>query len=479
MWSFPDIPLANAELVHIAGELEANAAFFDPAVPLLMARAPGRLDFMGGFADYSGGLVLEMPIARATCAILQPDDTPFIRIRSAALDDGGHPAEVTVSLEELQRSGEPLTYESARTRFAANEHEHWAAYVLGTLLVLMRERAVTLTHGLRILLLSDVPIGKGVSSSAAVEVAVMRVLCAHLDIGLNGRDLALLCQMAENLVVGAPCGVMDQMTAAYGERGKLVALLCQPAEIQDSVPIPGSVQLFAIDSGIRHAITGADYTSVRIGTYMGYRLIASLAGLPVEHADDGRAYVHDPRWHGYLVNISPSEYQAYFRAHLPETLPGREFLAHYHGATDQVTRVDPSCIYPIRHPVEHPIYEQHRVLLVRQLLRDPNPTDDALRLIGEMMYQAHESYNACNIGSGGTDLLVALARKAGPARGIYGAKITGGGSGGFVAILAHADAGPVVHEIARTYHAKSGKGGDILSGDSDGALAFGVIQLNA
>lgn len=477
MWPLPDPFRASPEAIRLADELEANAAFFDPAVALLMSRAPGRLDIMGGFADYSGGLVLEMPIARATFALLQADDAPCVRIRSAAINDAGHPAEVALSLDELQPDGKPLTYENARTRFAAHEHEHWAAYVIGTLLVLLRERGITLDHGLRILVLSDVPIGKGVSSSAALEVAAMRVLCAHFGIGVNGRDLALLCQMAENLVVGAPCGVMDQMTATFGERGKLVALLCQPAEVQGNVPIPDNVGLWAVDSGIRHAISGADYSSVRIGTYMGYRMIAEIAGLDVEHAQDGRIHVQDPHWHGYLVNISPSEYEAQFRAHLPDTLSGREFLARYHGTTDHVTRVDPSRIYAVRRPVEHPIYEQHRVQLVRALLRNTPPCQEALCLIGEMMYQAHESYNACNIGSDATDRLVALAREAGPAQGIYGAKITGGGSGGFVAMLARADAGSAVDEIARRYRSESGKGGDVLQGTSDGALAFGVIQI--
>ena len=86
--------------------------------------------------------------------------------------------------------------------------------------------------------------------------------------------MALLCQQVENLVVGAPCGVMDQMAAISGEAGRLMALLCQPAEFEGTVPIPASLAVWGIDSGIRHAVTGADYGSVRVGAFMGYRVLA-------------------------------------------------------------------------------------------------------------------------------------------------------------------------------------------------------------
>ena len=77
--------------------------------------------------------------------------------------------------------------------------------------------------------------------------------------------------------------------------------------------------------------------------------------------------------------------------------------------------------------------------------------------MGELMYGSHASYSACGLGSDGTDLLVELVRQAGPAAGLFGAKITGGGSGGTVAILGRADAGPAVAEIARRYHEQTGR----------------------
>ena len=82
------------------------------------------------------------------------------------------------------------------------------------------------------------PEGKGVSSSAAIEVATMRAVAALLDLELAGDELARLCQMAENTIVGAACGIMDQMTSALGRENELLALRCQPATVEGFVPIP-------------------------------------------------------------------------------------------------------------------------------------------------------------------------------------------------------------------------------------------------
>ena len=129
---------------------------------------------------------------------------------------------------------------------------------------------------------SQIPIGKGVSSSAALEVAAMQAVCAAFEIRVEPRQLALLCQKVENTIVGAACGVMDQITANCGVENSLIALLCQPAEIQGTVPIPETMEFWGIDSGVRHAVAGSDYTSVRIGAFMGYRIIADLAGFQME-----------------------------------------------------------------------------------------------------------------------------------------------------------------------------------------------------
>ena len=93
------------------------------------------------------------------------------------------------------------------------------------------------------------------------------------------------------------------------------------------------------------------------------------------------------------------------------------------------------------------------------------------------MYGSHASYSACGLGSDGTDLLVELVREAGPAAGLFGAKITGGGSGGTVAILGRSEAGPAVAEIARRYHEQTGREPYVFAGSSPGACQFGVRRM--
>src|SRR5262249_58201772 len=97
------------------------------------------------------------------------------------------------------------------------------------------------------------------------------------------------------------------------------------------------------DSGIPHSVSGDEYTSVRVGAFMGYRIIADRAGLAAEPgAGRGRVVVEDPSWAGYLANISPAEFEAKYAALLPDLLSGSQFISKYQGTTDSVTQVDPN-----------------------------------------------------------------------------------------------------------------------------------------
>src|SRR5207253_11275374 len=112
---------------------------------------------------------------------------------------------------------------------------------------------------------------KGCSSSAALQVAVMQAIAAAYKIDMAASEIAFLCQKVENLIAGAPCGVMDQMTAACGEADRLLELLCHPGELQGSIRLPEELGVWGIDSGIRHCVGGADYRTVRTAAFMGYR----------------------------------------------------------------------------------------------------------------------------------------------------------------------------------------------------------------
>src|SRR5262249_1398418 len=171
------------------GTLPEARRLFDPGSEIIISRAPGRLDVMGGIADYSGSLVLELPIREATFVALQRD--PERRLRIVSL---GETAKLTLhfemSLEEFETGAGPIEYETARVRFQTDPEQHWAAYVAGVFLALMRERNVKFENGARLLIASSVPQGKGVSSSASLEVSVAQAVAAAFEIPLGGRELA-------------------------------------------------------------------------------------------------------------------------------------------------------------------------------------------------------------------------------------------------------------------------------------------------
>jgi L-arabinokinase len=443
--------------------LNERATFFDNRSEITIARAPGRLDVMGGIADYSGSLVLELPISEATFVALQKDDSRQLRIVSLV---DAKALSFEMPLSDLERDGAPIEYDEAQRYFA----HHWPAYVAGVFLMLTRELGVSFDRGARLLISSRVPEGKGVSSSAAIEVATMSAVAAAFDIDVGPRELALLCQQVENLVVGAPCGVMDQMTAACGEANHLLSLVCQPAELQGSISLPEDLAVWGLDSGVRHSIGAGDYGSVRAGTFMGYRIIAELGGFKVGQR-------------GYLANLLPSEYEERFAARVPESLTGEEFLRRYGGTTDPVTKVERERTYAIRAPTEHAIYESSRVKSFAQLLNKQagrSSLGDKMAM-GELMYASHESYSACGLGSHNTDMLVGLVRLLGVDRGLFGAKITGGGSGGTVAVLGNSDAESTVLDVVHRFTGMTSHEPYIFRGSSPGSAAFGhlVVRQNS
>jgi galactokinase len=452
--------------------------FFSPTDPIHIARAPGRLDLMGGIADYSGSLVLELPLAAATYVAAQRSPDRKIIVQSRGSSAFGWTSTAEFSLELITDALAAPDYSIAHLAFAHDRKSRWAAYVVGTIIVLGREKQWK-TGGLRILVDSAVPAGKGVASSAALEVASMQAVCAAYGHEIDGHDLAILSQKTENLVVGAPCGIMDQMTSACGEENRLLALLCQPAEVVRQVALPDGLEIWGIDSGVRHEVGGADYGAVRIGAFMGYRMIADLAGFPATDLGDGLVAVEDTRWGGYLANLSPEEWASEFRDRIPLEVDGGVFLSRYDGTTDEVTRVDRRRVYAVRQPTEHPILEHARVAKFQRLLESGARSESQREALGELMYESHGSYSACGLGSSGTDALVDLVRTVGRENGLYGAKITGGGSGGVVAVLAREGSKSVVEDIASRYSRETGRAATVLGGSSPGAAAFGTMTVDA
>jgi len=458
----------------VCGSRSEGGGLFEPDESIVVARAPGRLDVMGGIADYSGSLVLELPIREATFVALQPN--PFRTLSIITTSHDGRESFFDLSLESLEENhGQPVKYEIARSLFQQDPSQSWAAYVAGVFLVLMRERGVVFKTGARILVDSQVPEGKGVSSSAALEVATMSAVAAGFEIALEPLELAMLCQKVENLVVGAPCGIMDQVTVSRGEEGHLLALLCQPAELVKNIPIQQNIKIWGLDSGVLHSVSGDAYGGVRAAAFMGYRIIAERNALRVTQNPEGTLHVDDPNWRGYLANISPEEFEQNYARYLPERMSGADFLGCYGGITDSVSRIDRAREYLVKTSTAHPIFENSRVKKFSNLIGQAS--SEALASMGELMYQSHASYSACGLGSEETDLLVDIVREAGSGSGLYGARITGGGSGGTVAVLGDRRSDSAIAGIVERYAERTGYRPYVFSGSSPGSDSFGTMRL--
>lgn len=447
---------------------------FDFRADIHVSRAPGRLDVMGGIADYSGAHVLQMPIAEATfCAFqLRPPPCATISVVSAGAPSSQREPLFEIATAELyDENGAARPLSSLRAMFAADPSTAWAAYAVGTLAVIARELGARVVGGAALFIASDVPEGKGVSSSAAIEVAAMCAALGALGVAVDPPSrLALLCQMVENEVVGAPCGVMDQMASALGERSALLSLTCRPATVNGIVPIPPHVRLWGIDSGVRHAVgeeagpEQATYGTVRTAAFMGRAILRAALG-------GARSIDH-------LCELTPSELAGDLGAMLPTSARGDEFLRAHGSHGDATTTVDPTREYAVAACTRHPINEQFRVDAFESVLRSP-PSRSQLPLLGELMYQSHASYSSVGLGSAATDAIVQLVREAGPASHLYGAKITGGGSGGTVCIIGEAcdEAEAAVARLLAEYTRRTGREPYVVTGSSIGAVEFGVRRV--
>lgn len=443
------------------------ACFFDGNGMIVGARAPGRLDVMGGIADYSGSTVLESTLADATLVALQSRPDPVLRIRSLPAEREGLPPEIVVPLSALFEDKMPRSYEEVNAYFREQPGRRWAGYVAGCLHVLVVSRWLggEAAVGMNILVDSSVPLSTGVSSSAALEVASMSALCGHYRLRLDGLEIARLCQIVENRVVGAPCGIMDQVTSSLGQENALLVLKCQPYEIKGHQPVPQGWRFVGINSHVKHSVGGSKYARARVGAFMGLKILQTLTGRD---------------WDGYLCNVSPEVWRQW-RELIPEMMTGQEFLDRYQALPDSVTSVNPQEIYHVRSCAEHPILENDRVRQFIALLQLASEETDEqlLHEVGQLMLESHDSYtHRVDLGCKETDLLVILAMEQGPERGIFGAKITGGGSGGTVVVLcAGSRADDALQEIMQTYESRTGIHPQLLVGSSPGAQAFGVRSL--
>ena len=224
--------------------------------PEIVVRAPGRVNLIGEHTDYNDGYVLPVAIDRSVlvAASVRPDRT----VRLHAIDFA---AQVSFSLNRIQHAG----------------RQRWSNYQRGVAHVL-QERGFELL-GIDATLTSDVPIGAGLSSSAAVEVAIAITWQTLAGFELSRPELALLCQRAENTFVGVHCGIMDQFICALGQEDAALFIDCRTLDYKP-VPIPQDLVVIVMDTGKRRGLADSAYNTRRAECEKGVQLLsAHLPGI--------------------------------------------------------------------------------------------------------------------------------------------------------------------------------------------------------
>lgn len=454
---------------------EPYRSFFKGDRRLVQASAPGRMDVMGGIADYSGSLLMQKTIREMTTVTIGLRDDGILRVCSLSADIDRSENTFEMPIRKFYKNGQLKEYPVIRSEIKRLKGGDWALYVIGCFFQLTKLRGIDST-GADILVESDIPIGKGVSSSAALEIAVLMALNRLYGLKLGKISLPILAQQVENRVVGAPCGLMDQLTSYLGRSNTLLPIICQPAKVFPVMEIPEGVCFAGIDSGVRHAVSGSSYINVRTAAFMGYTVIAGYLGKSYEDIYQARV---SGQWKqlpfgGYLANIGVDEFENRFRTLLPEWMTGSEFLEKYRAVIDPFTLPVPDENYAVRNCTAHPVYENRRVALFKKIISgfiagEYADRHTAFQQLGDLMYESHKAYTLCGLGNKRTDELVEIFMESGNEWDIFGAKITGGGSGGTVCILCDGEQGlSKAREIGEQYARKYDIPLVLFEGDIDG-----------
>ncbi|WP_373557852.1 galactokinase [Microbacterium sp. SZ1] len=348
--------------------------------------APGRVNLIGEHTDYNDGFVLPFAIPHRTAAAVARRDDDRIRVASTFADGA-----VEVGLDELDTLFPTATGSSPRV-------SEWAAYPLGVAWAL-REAGAT-ASGVDIALASDVPVGAGLSSSAAIEGATASALNELWDAGLDRTALARVGRRAENEAVGAPTGIMDQMASMLGEPDAAIFLDCRSLA---AVPVPVGVvdaglAILVMDTRVSHSHATGGYRERRASCERGAELmgVASLRDVSMDDL---------PRAAEIMDDIT-------FRR------------------------------------VRHIVTENQRVLDTVRTLRE-----QGARAIGDLLVASHASMrDDFEISVPELDTAVESAVAAGA----IGARMTGGGFGGAAIALIEADAEQTVSDAVRAAFAASG-----------------------
>jgi galactokinase len=350
------------------------------AEPDLFA-APGRVNLIGEHTDYAEGFVMPAAIDFATLAGISPRA------------DGN----IVVYSENYKTE---RTFEASALPAAAGHH--WTDYPLGVVSILAGEGHTI--PGFSLSLWGDVPLGSGLSSSAAVEVATALAVTSLIGVTYPGPVLARLCQRAENEFVGASCGIMDQFISANGAKDHALLLDCRDLSFI-LAPIPENVALVIANTMVKHAITGGEYTTRRAEVEAACAVIAGHR--------PGVRFLRDA------------------------TVDDLEQWGH---------EMTPNSLKRARHVITENL---RTVAAAQALIRRDLPE------LGRLMAEAHRSYSQdFEASCAEADAMVSLAQDL---PGLIGARLTGGGFGGCtINLVEQSQAAVFAQTLAARYAAQIG-----------------------
>ncbi len=362
--------------------------------PEVIVRAPGRVNLLGGHTDYNEGYVLPVAVDRAAWVAAVPTDVREAHVH--ALDLGSH---VAFPLDPVPPP-----------------QGDWADYSRGVAWAL-QERGLE-TVGMEATLTSSVPVGSGLSSSAALEVAFTHTWQVLADFELTRRDLALACQWAENNYVGVNCGILDQMASSCGVEGRALLLDCRTLEI-DPVPLPAGVAIVAADTGVRRRLASSEYNVRRAQCEQAVKILS-------EHLPSIRA----------LRDVSVDGLEQ-LKGHLPGVVYRR---------------------------ARHVVSDNARVLQAAEALRAGD-----VATVGALMNACHASLRYdYEVSSPELDTLTEAAWEV---EGCYGARLTGAGFGGcIVALVAEEKVPDFESHVPAIYEATFGRQPEIYVCRSAGGV---------
>jgi len=363
--------------------------------PRWMAAAPGRVNIIGEHIDYNDGFVLPMAIERYTViaadtanADADPASPATAQLHSTATRDT-----VTIDLVEPRRHATP---------------GHWSNYFAGVIAGCV-ERDMR-PPGFVAAVESGVPVGGGLSSSASIEVATATLMEAMTGTTLDPVDKALLCQKAEHLFAGVPCGIMDQFASTMCRADHLMLLDCRSRQIEHIPFVDPSVTVLIINTNVKHELSGGEYAERRGQCESATRKLGIAS----------------------LRDVSVKELEA-----REEALNSVEFRRARHAVSEIARTVEAAAA----------------------VKAGDWPT------VGRLMYASHASLrDDFEVSCPELDLLVALAHEIGPGGGVIGSRMTGGGFGGCtVSLVDTARAAGIAESLAERYRAKTGIEPSILT----------------